>query len=57
MDESNQLIDCLMEVPIETARRITGFSFHESLPGEGTDLFHHLARDPAARKWWEFWRR
>lgn len=57
MDQSNQLVDCMMEVPIETARRITGFSFHDALPGEGTNLFHHLDRDPAARKWWQVWRR
>ncbi|QDU73375.1 hypothetical protein Pan97_03450 [Bremerella volcania] len=57
MDQSNQLVDCTMEVPIETARRITGFSFHDTLPGEGKDLFHHLDRDPTAKKWWQFWRR
>ncbi len=57
MDQSNQLVDCMMEVPIETARRITGFSFHDALPGEVTPLFHHLDRDPAAPKWWQLWRR
>ncbi|WDI44127.1 hypothetical protein [Bremerella sp. P1] len=57
MDDSNQLVDCMMEVPIETARRITGFSFHDSLPGEGKDYFHHLAHDPLAKKWWQVWRR
>lgn len=57
MDQSNQLVDCIMEVPIETARRITGFSFHDALPGEGRDQFHHLNRDPAAPKWWQLWRR
>jgi len=56
MDQSDQLVDCMMEVPIETARRITGFSFHDALPGEGTDRFHHLVRDPA-KKWWQLWRR
>ncbi|WP_105351217.1 MULTISPECIES: hypothetical protein [Pirellulaceae] len=57
MDQSNQLVDCTMEVPIETARRITGFSFHDALPGEGKERFHHLDHDRATSKWWQFWRR
>ncbi len=56
-DEKNQPVDCIMEIPIETARQITGFSFHQPLPEGNAVCFQHLHRDRKAKQWWQVWRR
>jgi hypothetical protein len=47
-------VDCIFEVPLELARRITGFR-HDSSENVAAEHFEVFLESPPAKPWWRFW--
>ena len=52
-DTDEQPVDCVLEIPLEVARLVTGFALFEDHLADLRYQFHQLK---LAKRWWQFWK-
>ncbi len=48
--------DYIFDIPVELAKRITGFRHDEDLPELGARPYEELSPIGQAKRWWQFWK-
>ncbi|UUZ46954.1 hypothetical protein LP420_25260 [Massilia sp. B-10] len=54
MDQIDEDIDSVFDIPLDLAERITGFR-HDAASDPQDDLFHVLREPARPAPWWKFW--